>query len=637
MDLAMVHDIDVPQVLRAFANRNKLAAVDYRTFAQAVQRQSRQADQTSPVFRDLAVNPDVVLVPRLLKAAQEKKLSLEMVGNEISKIFLPEFFNSVFMQEYKRMDENPEVPFPDEDSLNVIVPSEWIQAVSLETDLTLLTEAVQERQVPLYRLVFSEGLRAFVIPSSFVPNKLTEYAVLKVRQYLRRGGNKEYLYNKLLYAFGTKEQILKDAFSLVMTRPYDAIEELKKSSSDFTFSFWAYLSSHLKKDLDKKTDLSPEDTSIYQAIVICEIFSNWYKGKAQRIIDLEIAYKALETNLRKPPYYFSFDEILDFKDAKGGPLLGKFSREELEAWLKEATTGAKAGLLPEYLVVATGKGRRSYIAKDRLFQLVLRLIGEARVDIKARVITQWKQVLEDFGSLPAMDDDKAYRRVLSALVEERLPLLDALLKDRLLSFVRDELSKGGQTSTDIDRFFSHGELSPIDELLDMPRKTMTVDAKMLLPFWYSIPILRAIARLFLKKKVKTTKGKKQPEKKASEESTPPSAAKDRKQDFAKAAKEIANRLLPSGMSMEEYLRELEGRWNTMLSNDAKKNLTEDVNSLVRDYLRRTLRTMKVSSFNLERVKGMASNLANTPTLLKMKNHAALELYIEVYILRTLSK
>jgi hypothetical protein len=191
MDLAMVHDIDVPQVLRAFANRNKLAAVDYRTFAQAVQRQSRQADQTSPVFRDLAVNPDVVLVPRLLKAAQEKKLSLEMVGNEISKIFLPEFFNSVFMQEYKRMDENPEVPFPDEDSLNVIVPSEWIQAVSLETDLTLLTEAVQERQVPLYRLVFSEGLRAFVIPSSFVPNKLTEYAVLKVRQYLRRGGNKE--------------------------------------------------------------------------------------------------------------------------------------------------------------------------------------------------------------------------------------------------------------------------------------------------------------------------------------------------------------------------------------------------------------------------------------------------------------
>jgi hypothetical protein len=422
-----------------------------------------------------------------------------------------------------------------------------------------------------------------------------------------------------------------------MTRPYDAIEELKKSSSDFTFSFWAYLSSHLKKDLDKKTDLSPEDTSIYQAIVICEIFSNWYKGKAQRIIDLEIAYKALETNLRKPPYYFSFDEILDFKDAKGGPLLGKFSREELEAWLKEATTGAKAGLLPEYLIVATGKGRRSYIAKDRLFQLVLRLIGEARVDIKARVITQWKQVLEDFGSLPAMDDDKAYRRVLSALVEERLPLLDALLKDRLLSFVRDELSKGGQTSTDIDRFFSHGELSPIDELLDMPRKTMTVDAKMLLPFWYSIPILRAIARLFLKKKVKTTKGKKQPEKKASEESTPPSAAKDRKQDFAKAAKEIANRLLPSGMSMEEYLRELEGRWNTMLSNDAKKNLTEDVNSLVRDYLRRTLRTMKVSSFNLERVKGMASNLANTPTLLKMKNHAALELYIEVYILRTLSK
>ncbi|MEI6387046.1 MAG: hypothetical protein WCQ50_10435 [Spirochaetota bacterium] len=637
MDLAMAHDIDVPQMLRAFANRNKLSEVDYRAFAQAVQRQSRQADQTSPIFRDLGINPDMVLIPRLLKAAKEKKLSLEMVGNEISKVFLPEHFASIFMQEYKRMDENPEVPFPDEDSLKIIVPSEWIQAVSLETDLTLLTEAVQERQVPLYRLVFSEGLRPFVIPSSFVPNKLTEYAVLKVRQYLRRGGNKEYLYNKLLYAFGSKEQILKDAFGLVMIRPYDAIEELKRSSSDFTFSFWAYLSSHMKKDLDKKTDPSAEDTSIYQAIVICEIFSNWYKGKAQRIIDLELAFKALETGLRKPPYYFSFDEVLDFKDSKGGPLLGKFSREELEAWLKEATTAAKAGLLPEYLIIATGKGRRSYIAKDRLFQLVLRLVGEARPDIKSRIITKWKQILENFGSLPAMDDDKTYRRELTALLEERQPLLDALLKDRLLSLVRDELTNGGQTSTEIDRFFSRGELSPIDELLDLPRKTMTVDARMLLPFWYSIPILKAIASLFLRKKVKTAKGKNQPVKKVTEEATPPSAAKDKKQDFAKAAKEIAKRVLPSEMSMEEYLHELEGRWNTMLSNDAKTNLTEDVNSLVRDYLRRTLRTMKPTSFSLERVKGMATNLANTPTLLKMKNHAALELYIQVYILRTLSK
>jgi hypothetical protein len=93
--------------------------------------------------------------------------------------------------------------------------------------------------------------------------------------------------------------------------------------------------------------------------------------------------------------------------------------------------------------------------------------------------------------------------------------------------------------------------------------------------------------------------------------------------------------LPQGYGLEEYLRELEGRWNTMLSLEAKKNLTYDVDCLARDYLRGVLRNMGGSSFNTERVKNLGSSLADAPTLLKIKNHQALELYLQLYMVKVL--
>jgi hypothetical protein len=638
----MSRDIDIYQIVRTFSHRNNLSEIDYKTFVQALQRQARQADQSNPVFRDLAINPDSVLVPRLLKVAGEKKLALEMVGEEISKIVLPEYYATVFFQEYRRMDENPEVPFPDEESLKMIVPSDWIQAISVEADLGTISESLEERKVPLYRILFADGIKPCVIPSAFVPAKLIEYAVLKVRTYLRRGGNKEYLYNKLLYAFASKEQTLKETFSLILTRPYEAIEELRKSSSDFTFSFWAYLSSHLRKDLDKKTEKTPEDVSIFQATVICEFYANHYKGRAQRVLDLDLAYKALAASLRKPPFHYSLDEIVLFKDSKGAPLLGKYSREELESWLREATTSANSGLLPDLLIVATGKGRRSYIAKDKVLILALRLVGEARGEVRTRMINEWKRLLEEFRSTPAMEDDQAYRRELAGLVEERVPLLDALLKDRLLPLVYDEVSGKNEGPAELERFFYRGDLIPLEELLELPRKTMLVDARMLLPFWYSVPILAAFARLFRRRKRPAApKPVKVEPQKTGKVVAPPSTttytARDRKLEFARAASQVSKVLVPAELSVEEYLRELEGRWNTQLNHDSKANLTEDVNSLVRDYLRGVLRTMKASGFTTERVKSLAASLADTPALLKIKNHTALEQYIQVYMLKVLSK
>jgi hypothetical protein len=646
----MGRGIDVYQVVRSFANRNGLTELDYKTLALSVQRQARLSDQSEPLYRDLSLNPDTVLIPRLFLLAKEKKLSLETIGNEIRSIVLPEHFEEAFLQEYRRMDENPDVPFPDEDSLHLTVPSEWIQGVSVDTDLASISDSrpgrsVEDR-VPLIRVIFSEGVRPIVVPSAYIPDKLLEYSVLKLRQYLRKDANKEYMYNKLVNAFPGKEGQLKDAMQAVLTKPFDAAKAIVLSESDFTYPFWAYFISAIRKDLDKKKEKAPEDWAYLQSALLCEFYVNHYRGKAQRLQDLEAAVKSVDAGMRKPPFHFSMEEILAFRDAKGVPVLGKFAREELEARVRERCVKAEDGALPDILVVAAGP-RRAYVSKDKILLLAVRQISEARSELRARILDQWRRMLEDFRSCPAMDDDEAFRAELQAQVGSRFALLDALIQDRLLPLVRDEMAARGELPPDIARLFYKDDLVPVDELLDLSRKPLLVDAKMLLPFWYSTPILSSLARM-LHKLTKSSEEKAAARAQAARAALEEAQAKDRtakgqrgltakerRAEFEAAANMIAKELLPEGYGLEEYLRELEGRWNTLLNPEAKRNLTYDVDCLARDYLRGVLRSMGTSTFTTERVKNLGSSLADSPSLMKIKNHQALELYLQVYMVKVL--
>ena len=636
---SMARDIDVYQLVRAFATKNHLTSLDYTVFARAIQRQASQSDQSEHIYRDLSINPDSVLVPRLYRLAKDRRLAIETIGGELTAIVLPEHYADVFFAEYKRMEDAAEIAFPDEESLKTTVPPEWIQTINLETDLGHVSDRETEASVPLFRLVFPGGVKPIVLPQGYVPDKLLELSVLKIRHYLRQGANREFILNKLLYAFPNKEQAVKDAFGAIQTKPFEALEALKTSSSDVVFPFWAYLTTHVKHDLEKKTDKTAEDLSIYQAALLCEFYSNFYKGKIKRLLDIQAACRSLDQELRKAPFNFGLDEMVTFRDYQGKPLLGRLSREDIEDYLKEKTTRSEDGVLPELFVVATGQGRRVYMAKERLFPLVFRLLADARADCRNRLVSQWSRFLEDFKSIAAMDDDDAFRRELEAHIESRFPLLDAIIKDRLLPIVFDELVARNSAPPDIARLFYKGELLPMDELLDLDRKSLASDARMILPFWYSVPILSGLFRLFRRLSRPRTKAESplvrpQPARPATADGQ---TLKEKRAAFVKAATEVEGELLPSGYSLDEYLRELEERWNYILTPKAKADLREDVNSLVRDYLRSILRSLPPKGFTADRVKGLAATLADTPALLKIKNHGALELYIQLYMVKTLKK
>ena len=74
----------------------------------------------------------------------------------------------------------------------------------------------------------------------------------------------------------------------------------------------------------------------------------------------------------------------------------------------------------------------------------------------------------------------------------------------------------------------------------------------------------------------------------------------------------------------------------MITKEAHLSLTEDVNSLIRDYTRKVMRTISASTFTADRVRTLAETLVKTPNMQKIKESEALTMYVELYILRLLS-
>lgn len=640
----MPREIDVFQLVKTFASRNKTSAIEYAAFAQAIQRQARSYDQADPFYRDLCLHPDGILVPKLFQLAREGRISLQAVQNRVDMIFLPEAFTEVVYAEYRRIEENPDIPFPDEDSLRLSVPPEWIQAVSVESDLPALVAQAGDRPVPLYRLVFSEGVRPMLILSITVSGKLLEYAMLKVRNYLRKGSNKDFIQQRLAGAFSGKDRLLKEGLTAIMIRPFESVEEMRSGSGDFSYSFWAYLTTAIRKDLSGKADPMPDDVAAHQATYIVDVYNNHYKNKAQREEERASAFKALSLALRKPPYLYAIEDIVDFRDSQGRPLLGKYTREELEAWIQERTTQAVEGTLPELLLIGTGQAKGRIIAKETLIPYLVKALKESRTAIKTTVTRDWRALMAEFSSVPAMEDDEAFLSDLGKRLEAQAPYLSSILMTALAPLVYQELRGSGEPSHDLDRCFGENRVAGLDVLLDLSRKRLLADVRMLLPIWYSIPVISWIMRLLAGRaarkagakdtglaeaRLKADEGAKGSESKAGQGS--------RAAEFSQMARQAEKRLVPQGQSLDDYMRTLVARWNTLIDPAAKANLTEDINSLVRDFLRTALRSMRPSSFTLERIEGMAATLADRPNLLRIRNHQALEEYIKLYIVKLLKR
>jgi hypothetical protein len=164
---------------------------------------------------------------------------------------------------------------------------------------------------------------------------------------------------------------------------------------------------------------------------------------------------------------------------------------------------------------------------------------------------------------------------------------------------------------------------------------------MSLPFWYSIPIISSIIAFFArfgkkKKKARASAKKADLDIDFNEEEAAAGAARDHSREFINSVREAEAELIPPDKNIDSYIKELQNHWGRLLDPQAQQNLVEDVNALIRDNLRQSVRLWKRQRLTRESMEELAEGIINgTPSLRNLKTRDILLLYMQVYMIKLL--
>jgi len=631
--------INILSLLKSFSLHQNSGYVHYVEFADYMRRFAQKHIAEQPEMANYLSQSQEVLQKELHKLFEAKKIFLVSENIEIKGIIVPAYFSEKYVSRINDSLNNPTIPYPILSDLPKNIPINIVNRKNVsDVIVDLLDGTAKPDNTIINGLILPKDLPIVLIPGNLPGGLLVDVALGKIRHMLKKEEYHDYFLKKLKISNPGKELTAKNFFTLFITKPIEFLESLKTSGD--SFYFWSQLCFFIRQDYEKVKDYTAEDISILQSVYISESAASYFKNKAQQNLQRTTALKNLDLVLQKPPYYFTKDSILKFVDSKGVPLLGQYSNEDLNQYLKEQTTNSEANDLPVLLTFKTYNNQLYYINKTKVLPLIMRLCADARDTIKSSITKEWYNVYKNFETVPEMSDSKEFEKRLEKEVKVTSPILYALLNSNFLSLIHYEARVNHDPISAKINLFANGTLLPYSELLVINRQELISDAKILLPIWYTIPIISWIAALILKptkkdkarkKKVEENKTQKVYQK---EESSPSAKKGDLKQELRKAAKDIEDALIPDGSTLERELAAYNHQWNRMLNKKLAMDLTEDVNSLIRDYIRKIVKTLHGSTFTMERVQNLAESLAKrTPALSKIPDQEQLIMYIQLYIVK----
>lgn len=634
-------------LLKFFASRQKSGTIEFNEFCDYLKRYSEHHLEQQPSLVTYLSDTANILLKELDKLSKEKQIVLLTQTPEKKFIIVIPYFIDIYASRYKDIRSTPQTPFPLETDIPKRIPNEILTRKSASELINKLLTSEVLSEKALYSLVFPHDAPAILLPSTVSVFTLIECAILKIRTMLSKEEHHDYFLKKLTVSNPGKEMTAKNIFNRFVQTPEAGAQMIKEPED--SFYFLTQLLFFIKQDYEKVKDFTQEDLSILQSVYILEIACNFFKCRAQENNKKKTALNTLEQLLSKPPYYFTFDSITKFSSSSGVPLLTLYNEDDLRNYLHKKTTECEATELPEMLVFKTDDDKRYFIRKNKVFPLIMRLCTDARITIRETIKKSWFTVLKDFDSLPEMKEQNAFEHRLEKEVETQSPILYALLNSAFLHLINYEINstpdssdlEGGRIS-----LFENGILIPYSEILLMNRQELFTDTRILLPFWYTVPIISWIIKLVMRPP-KSKKGKKQKtetelyhekellqSKKDKEESAlSQNVSVPRKVALREAARSLEKEIVPSSSTLDRELKSYEHQWNKLIGKVTHNNLTEDVNSLIRDYLRKVLRTLSAEGLTYERIQSLAESLVNTPGMQKIGEKDALLMYIELFMIK----
>ena len=626
----MLNGTDLYSILVVYANKNNSPFITVPSFLDFLESLSKKQPGGNSVWYSWVKDRAMKFWSEVSHLAEDGKCELITRG-EVNQIYMPFFYPELLDKAYKEVDENSDLPFFSEESLKITLPENEVMVLASESELLFHLEGSGNSTARIIKIIFPDEFGSVLALTDMLPKRLTEMSLNIIRNYLLRYGNKDYAYNKLTSQLQGREVYLREVLDKLVNQPLVLYPDIE-SGGDLSYVFWAHFSALVKTDIKKKRERLPMDFAAFQSVYIIEAVTKYFKSLTSRLKETDAAFKNLENHLSKAPFIYSMNEILKFNNPKGEPLLGKYSNEDLEKWLREKTTESAEGRLPQLLLIpGTTKNEQYFISKEKVPSLCARYLADARLKVKDTVTKHWTKLIMDYTKEPAMENDVEYERLLVKYVERQSQDILEMLKNPKVFLIYQELEQNGNAVPFSARLFENGRPLPYSVLLKIARRELLRDIKLSLPFWYSLPILAGIISFFknLRKKNSNTR---------SEENKDPEIQKERSHsgDIRTAAKELESSMIPQGFSLEDYLEKLEDRWSRLIDPKARKDLIEDVNNLVRDYMRRTLRIQKQFRPTIDTLNQMATELVRrNQGLSTLSGRDSLILYMELQMVKFL--
>jgi hypothetical protein len=486
-------------------------------------------------------------------------------------------------------------------------------------------------------LNFPQNFGNALLLAEMIPQKLMEISLLKVRHYLHSQNNGEYMLNKLIGQMQGKEKPIRSMIDQIMNRPLDSLDEMERSA-DFPYLFWTYFCPLAKGDIKKKNVLLAEDTAALQAVCIIEICCGFYRTEAAKKREKDAAFLTLEILMDRSPWHYTLEEITAFTNDRGIPLLDIYSQDDLENYILKSVNES-GETLPPWLVIHGEKGMRWFVKKGRYLFLCAKMLAETGQEVKAAIAKHWHELIQNYEKEPSMESDAEFETLLHQQAHKINPVLQAILGDAKLQLVYEEQARVQPTVPLPVRIFVNGELLPYSVLLQLRRKELLSGIKLRLPFWYSIPFVVAIIG-FLKHRVfRRTLGRKKkasPEENESKNKNGFDFVTVEPGELTQSARLIESAIVPNGKTIEEYLAELERRWVLLINRKARQNLIIDVQSLLRDNIRKALKVYKLKRITRESLREMSVMLiSRSPGLKHIRDQESLCMYMQLFMLQLL--
>jgi len=624
----MFQKSDLYTVLLTYAGKNNSPYVYTESFLVFFTHYAQNNfDDTTAAF-DLLSDGAAKFWEEIAVFQQEGKCRL-LTDQPNKRLYMLHYYPYRLQLAYQDIEKDEEQPFHNEATLKLTVPEEELITVSSNTGLfSYLAEAKTE--IAVLRITFPRQFQDALVVASMLPKRLTEIALIKVRSYLRLGHTYEHALFKMSSQFHDKELNIKAQFDQLLTHPTDCYSGIEGGGT-FPCFFWTTFYGIVMAELERKSEIDRQDIAAIQSLCIIQTVCEYHKAVAAKQIEEEVAFSTLETQLGKPPYLYTLEQICKFTNSKNVVLLTIYSAAKLEAWLLKNTTEAEENHLPSLLIIRGEGGKTMYVLKNKIPSLYASLITPARKEVKDALTARWHEMLLAFNKEAAMNEDRDFELLLAEFLRKSCPDLFALLRDQKFPLVYSELEQGKDASI-LGRIFVRGQLIPLPSLLFLNRKETLREIKLLLPLWYSlpgiVPLINFWRTLFNRKKLlPSSKG---------------THVGEGQKDSAKAAqasavKSLASDLIPEGYTLQAYMDKLENDWVPLVDKRARSELIRDVNALIKDNLWRKLRVQKSFAVNQESINQMAQSIVNFhPTLAKINGKNNLIRYTELQLLRLIS-